>query len=208
MKRKYSTTFINTAFIAWLRIVLNLKKFGKKCLKTVENMIQTYSLFHRFRSWLCVSPIWASWICYDFRLKPIFVTSKPDSELAGQLKNSQKWYSSSYINLNLWNTLYFIICSITISDVTLMDDPSWAVFSLPLIETQCEASIWRQSNKWRLKSGTKPPQEIIDVLNCPNLCSGHGICNGKKCLCQPGWTGPSCSCKFVVVMQTFVTVCL
>jgi hypothetical protein len=126
------------------------------------------------------------------------------------VKNDTKMIISQHQFKSVTQTLYYIFysCFNTFSDVTLMDDPSWAVFSLPLIETQCEASIWRQSNKWRLKSGTKPPKEIIDVLNCPNLCSGHGICNGKKCLCQPGWTGPSCSCKFVVVKQTFVTVCL
>ncbi len=76
-----------------------------------------------------------------------------------------------------------------------MDDPSWASYSIPLLETQCEAAIWRQSNKWRTTLGEKPPQDIIDVLNCPNLCSGRGICNGKKCICQPGWTGLGCSSK-------------
>ena len=90
-----------------------------------------------------------------------------------------------------------------------MDDPSWASYSLPLIETQCEAAIWRQSKKWRKKSSTekssieksslekssieKPPQEIIDVLNCPNLCSDRGTCNGKKCVCNQGFSGPSCN---------------
>ena len=85
------------------------------------------------------------------------------------------------------------------TDVTLMDDPSWASYSLPLVESQCEAGLWRQSRKWRkLSSDERPPKEILDVLNCPNLCSGRGFCNGKKCVCNLGFSGPGCSGEYLL----------
>jgi tenascin len=30
---------------------------------------------------------------------------------------------------------------------------------------------------------------------CPNLCSGHGICEDNHCSCNDGYTGEDCSVK-------------
>ena len=80
-----------------------------------------------------------------------------------------------------------------------MDDPNWSVYALPLIETQCEAGLLRQKDRWALNGQglLKPPEEIAHALNCPdNLCGEHGHCNGAgECICDPDFTGPSCKGK-------------
>ena len=66
--------------------------------------------------------------------------------------------------------------------------------ALSLIETQCEAAIVRQyGGQFVGWEEVDLPERLIHVLNCPNLCSNHGLCNGRECLCDAGYTGIDCS---------------
>ena len=67
-----------------------------------------------------------------------------------------------------------------------MDDPSWAQFSVSLVEAACEVGVAQQGT-WA------PPPGLADSLNCPDSCSGHGECAGARCVCHEGYTAHDCS---------------
>lgn len=72
-----------------------------------------------------------------------------------------------------------------------MDDPMWASFSVPLLETMCEDGTVSQQLSW--SSGLQPPRDVKDAINCPNHCSGNGHCSGRECVCNPGFSAFDCS---------------
>ena len=76
-----------------------------------------------------------------------------------------------------------------------MDDPGWAQFSLPLVEVQCESAVLNEQLRWNMDSmgNLIEPAGVVEALNCPNLCSGNGRCNGNRCLCDQGYSFYDCS---------------
>ena len=84
---------------------------------------------------------------------------------------------------------------ICVLDVTMMDDPGWAQFSLPLVEMLCEAEVSRDQLGWDInyKGQLVPPSHIATALNCPDNCSGHGECQADRCHCHPGYSSHDCS---------------
>ena len=80
-------------------------------------------------------------------------------------------------------------------EVSLMDDPSWAQYSLPLLEKMCEAEVSRAQLGWDInyRGQLVPPSTITTALNCPNNCSSHGDCSGQRCVCHPGYSSYDCS---------------
>ena len=67
-----------------------------------------------------------------------------------------------------------------------MDDPSWAQFSVSLVEAACEVGVAQQG-------ASAPPPALADSLNCPDSCSGHGECAAARCVCDEGYTAHDCS---------------
>ena len=113
------------------------------------------------------------------------------SVCAGTLLNSTiSRLCSRYIEAQL--PLAMEIC---VLDVSLMDDPSWAQYSLPLLEMMCEAEVSRAQLDWDLnyRGQLVPPTSITAALNCPNNCSSHGDCSGLSCVCYPGYSSYDCS---------------
>ena len=81
-------------------------------------------------------------------------------------------------------------------DVTMMDDPSWAQFSLAMLETMCEVGVRRSLLAWDISSSgdLRPPASVRSALNCPSECSGHGQCDqGLQCQCYEGYSSHDCS---------------
>ena len=76
-----------------------------------------------------------------------------------------------------------------------MDDLSWASYSLPLVESQCEESVIAGQLSWNLDrfGNLAVPSRVQDAVNCPNRCSGNGFCNSRSCVCQPGFSSHDCS---------------
>ena len=71
----------------------------------------------------------------------------------------------------------------------------WASYTLPLLENICEEETLNQQLTWDmdLMGNLIPPRRIKDGINCPNFCSSKGYCNGKECVCDPGYTSFDCS---------------
>ncbi|CAN7943635.1 unnamed protein product, partial [Ixodes hexagonus] len=82
------------------------------------------------------------------------------------------------------------LSQICVADVTLLDDPQWASHTFSLIEMRCEEEV---------SLGMDPnlvladPFQVMQNLGCPNDCSYHGVCNGRECFCDDGYTGHDCS---------------
>lgn len=81
------------------------------------------------------------------------------------------------------------------TDVTLMDDVNWASYAIPMLEDMCEESAIRKRMNWQKDQfgNWVLPQEVIDALNCPNSCSGNGVCLEFGCVCNPGFSSNDCS---------------
>ena len=113
------------------------------------------------------------------------------SVCAGTLLNSSiSRLCSRYIKDQL--PLAVDIC---VLDVTLMDDPSWAQYSLPLVEMMCEAEVSRAQLGWDINYNGQlvAPVSLTTALNCPNNCSSHGDCSGLRCVCHTGYSSYDCS---------------
>ncbi|XP_064465970.1 von Willebrand factor D and EGF domain-containing protein-like isoform X2 [Ornithodoros turicata] len=84
------------------------------------------------------------------------------------------------------------ILKICMTDVTLLDDPLWAVHSVSLIEMKCEEEVALGVDP---KVALANPFEVMASIGCPNDCSGHGVCNGRECICDDGYAGADCRQK-------------
>ncbi|KFO20795.1 von Willebrand factor D and EGF domain-containing protein [Fukomys damarensis] len=84
------------------------------------------------------------------------------------------------------------VIDMCVKDVLLKDDISWAKASLALLENECERRVLEEGAYDRGKYG-KSIEDILLVLKCPNLCSGHGECMEWGCACFPGFSSYDCS---------------
>ena len=89
----------------------------------------------------------------------------------------------------------YLPLDICVLDVRMMDDPSWAQFSLALVEMMCEEEVSRAQLGWDINySGELVPASLlVRAFNCPNNCSSHGDCRAEKCDCYPGYSSYDCS---------------
>ena len=89
----------------------------------------------------------------------------------------------------------YLPLDICVLDVVMMDDPSWAQFSLALVEMMCEEEVSRAQLGWHINySGDLVPASlVVRALNCPNNCSSHGDCRADRCDCYPGYSSYDCS---------------
>ncbi|XP_071823261.1 von Willebrand factor D and EGF domain-containing protein-like isoform X2 [Apostichopus japonicus] len=82
------------------------------------------------------------------------------------------------------------------SDIQLTDDPTWRFETIPLLENLCEAAMEDK----RYLVGEK--LELERMFNCPNNCSGKGVCGSYGCECDSGHEEIDCSkVKDVPVLQ-------
>uniref|UniRef100_A0A8C0QYD8 von Willebrand factor D and EGF domains n=1 Tax=Canis lupus dingo TaxID=286419 RepID=A0A8C0QYD8_CANLU len=79
-----------------------------------------------------------------------------------------------------------------VKDVLLKDDLSWAEAGVALLENECEKRILEEG-KYNAEENSKSVEDILLVLKCPNLCSGHGQCMEWGCACSPGFGSYDCS---------------
>uniref|UniRef100_A0A8C3VTN6 von Willebrand factor D and EGF domains n=1 Tax=Catagonus wagneri TaxID=51154 RepID=A0A8C3VTN6_9CETA len=84
------------------------------------------------------------------------------------------------------------VIDMCVKDVLLKDDLSWAEAGVALLENECEKRILEEG-KYNRKEYSKSIQDILLVLKCPNLCSGHGQCMEWGCACSPRFSSYDCS---------------
>ncbi|XP_047610347.1 von Willebrand factor D and EGF domain-containing protein [Phacochoerus africanus] len=84
------------------------------------------------------------------------------------------------------------VIDMCVKDVLLKDDLSWAEAGVALLENECEKRILEEG-KYNREEYSKSIQDILLVLKCPNLCSGHGQCMEWGCACSPGFSSYDCS---------------
>ncbi|XP_006834449.1 PREDICTED: von Willebrand factor D and EGF domain-containing protein [Chrysochloris asiatica] len=84
------------------------------------------------------------------------------------------------------------VIDMCVKDLQLKDDLSWAKAGLALLENECEKRIWEEG-KYNTVEYDKLIEDILLVLKCPNLCSGHGQCMEWGCACFPGFSSYDCS---------------
>ncbi|XP_076346447.1 von Willebrand factor D and EGF domain-containing protein-like isoform X2 [Tachypleus tridentatus] len=82
---------------------------------------------------------------------------------------------------------------ICVLDVALTDDPDWAKYSIPLLESRCEEEILRQHADLTKDEKEFHLQDIIRAVSCPEGCNGHGQCVQENCLCHKDYYGIDCS---------------
>nr|XP_023423040.1 von Willebrand factor D and EGF domain-containing protein [Cavia porcellus] len=87
------------------------------------------------------------------------------------------------------------VIDMCIKDVLLKDDVSWAEAGLALIENECERRVLEEGKHSTEKYG-KSMEDILLVLKCPHLCSGHGECMEWGCVCAPGFSSYDCSALY------------
>ncbi|KAM9650807.1 LOW QUALITY PROTEIN: von Willebrand factor D and EGF domain-containing protein [Trichechus inunguis] len=84
------------------------------------------------------------------------------------------------------------VIDMCVKDVQLKDDLSWAEAGVALLENEREKRILEEG-KYNTEEYGKLIEDILPVLKCPSLCSGHGQCMEWGCACFPGFSSYDCS---------------
>ncbi|XP_023557175.1 von Willebrand factor D and EGF domain-containing protein [Octodon degus] len=84
------------------------------------------------------------------------------------------------------------VIDMCVKDVLLKDDVSWAEAGLALLENECERRVL-EDGRYNRENYGKSVEDILLVLKCPSLCSGHGECLAWGCVCFPGFRSYDCS---------------
>ncbi|XP_045144587.1 von Willebrand factor D and EGF domain-containing protein [Echinops telfairi] len=87
------------------------------------------------------------------------------------------------------------VIEMCVKDVQLKDDLSWLEAGVALLENECEKRILEEG-KYTTEEYGKLIEDILWVLKCPNLCSGHGQCMEWGCACFPGFGSYDCSSAY------------
>ncbi|KAL1788804.1 von Willebrand factor D and EGF domain-containing protein, partial [Sigmodon hispidus] len=92
------------------------------------------------------------------------------------------------------------VMDMCVKDVLLKDDVSWADAGVALLENECERGIL-EDGKHSIEEHRKSIGGILQVLKCPNLCSGHGQCMDWGCACFPGYSSYDCSDTYEIAPE-------
>eukprot|EP00056_Hartaetosiga_gracilis_P010697 m.159312 g.159312 ORF g.159312 m.159312 type:complete len:1837 (+) comp13368_c0_seq3:108-5618(+) len=74
-------------------------------------------------------------------------------------------------------------------------DPDFLDIAINALEDQCGDFGNRDLNTWETDENlntVEPNMELQNTL-CPNECSGNGVCQRTKCICNEGFVGVDCS---------------
>ncbi|EDL13912.1 mCG51455 [Mus musculus] len=99
----------------------------------------------------------------------------------------------------LGRTLNHVV-DMCVKDVLLKDDVNWAEGGVALLENECERRVL-EDGKRNVEENRKTVEGILEVLKCPNLCSGHGECMGWGCVCSPGYSSYDCSHSYEIAPE-------
>ncbi|XP_057610082.1 von Willebrand factor D and EGF domain-containing protein [Chionomys nivalis] len=87
-----------------------------------------------------------------------------------------------------------------VNDILLKDDVRWAEAGVALLENECERRVLEEGNHG-IEEYRKSIAGILEVLKCPNLCSGHGQCTDWGCVCFPGYSSYDCSDSYDIAPE-------